>query len=97
MLRYDAAARHVAAGRARWVQLTGGERRIEFVSRAQDAVLASATANHAVHSTVATLAQVARLPMVRPGDVVAPSPRRHFGTVKSVFSDMRHSPQRPRK
>lgn len=97
MLRFDAAARHVAAGRARWVQLTGGERRIEFVGREQDAVVASAIANRAVHSTVATLAQVARLPMVRPGDVVAPSPRRHFGTVKSVFSDMRHSPQRPRK
>lgn len=84
MIPLEAAVRHVARGAAQWVALAGGERGIEFVGHAQRSAEASAIANRAVHSSIATPAQVAGLPMVRPGDVLAPSPRRNFASEHSV-------------
>jgi hypothetical protein len=37
-----------------------------------------------------------RIPVVRMYDLVAPSPRRHFGSKAATYPDMRRSPQRPR-
>ena len=92
----EAAVRHVARGAANWVDTPAG-RAVEFVDHVRIKAEANAASDRLVHSSVASPAMIAALPCVRPGDLLAPSPRRRFGSIKAVYSDLRTSPQRLRR
>lgn len=92
----EAAVRHVERGAARWVEV-GGEACIEFVGHARQSAEANASADRVVRTGVASSAMIAALPCVRPADLLGPSPRRNHGFSRSVYSDLRESPQRLRR
>lgn len=93
----EAAVRHVSRGAAKW-QTVAGEQCIEFLGHARQSAEANAAADRAVRTGVATPAMIAALPCVRPGDLLAPSPRRNFGFDRATFHDTaRTSPHRLRK
>lgn len=79
----EAAVRHVSRSAAKWATV-GGEQCIEFYGHVRQSAEANAAADRAVRTGTATPAMIAALPCVRPGDLLAPSPRRHFGSANSV-------------
>lgn len=87
-LKWDCAERHVQSGAAEWVRLRG-ELCVEFGGHKHDSALRnirkSLAESRAIHSTMATLKQVAGLPMVNPLQVLAPSPRKDWAWRNAVM------------
>lgn len=77
----EKAVKHVARGAARWVTVKGGERTIEFGGHQRDT---AERVQRQIHSTIATDDQMAELPLLKPREMLAPSPRKHFWSKSSV-------------
>jgi hypothetical protein len=94
----EAAVRHVARGAAEWVTAAGGERCIEFGGHQR---AAAERTQREIHSTLATDGEMKQLPLLKPREMLAPSPRRHFWSKSSVDPRFRASdvnkPHVPRK
>lgn len=80
-LSLEACVRHVARGAAEWVTAAGGERCIEFSGHQREA---AERTQREIHSTIALDAQIRGLPLLKPREMLAPSPRRYFGSKRSV-------------
>lgn len=87
-LSLEAAARHAQRGAAEWVTAAGGERCIEFGGHQRAAAEAT---QRQIHSTLATDEEMQHLPLLKLHEVIAPSPRRHFFSKRSVDTRFRAS------
>lgn len=94
----ERAVKHVARGAAEWVTVAGGERCIEFTGHQREA---AERVQRQIHSTIATDDQMQQLPLLKPREMLAPSPRKHFWSKTSVDPRFRVSdvnkPYVPRK
>lgn len=94
----EAAVRHVARGAAEWVTAAGGERCIEFGGHARES---AERTQREIHSKLGSEELMRELPLVNPHAMMAPSPRRYFGSRKAVNPRFRASdtnaPYFPRK
>ena len=87
-LSLEACVRHVARGAAEWVTAAGGERCIEFVGHQREA---AERTQREIHSTIALDAQIRKLPLMKPREMLAPVQRRYFGSQRAVDSRFRVS------
>lgn len=79
-LSLEAAVKHVGRG-AEFVKTAGGEICLEFKGHQREA---AERTQREIHSTIAREEQMQELPMLNTREMLAPSPRRYFGSIHSV-------------